>query len=243
MVFLEPLELVFIHIPKTGGTSFTEYLRHMYHINLDANALFGAPGETINLHSLQHCTYREIREWLHDRGKDIGDYTILAFIRSPYYRLMSELFYLQRIPPNTKPTEVYRFAKALLEERDPPLLYDTYARYDNHLLSQSEFLIDESGEIPNNLTILESEDIDSIFPLLDTRRLNASFGGKTTPDYYDRWINDDFRQLVQTYYAKDFAMLFDPSGKVKPNIITRLKIFPKSLALCNPSRLVFRRNT
>jgi hypothetical protein len=101
---------ILIHIPKTGGTSF-----HMFLLRMETNVdptlgfnrankknLFGR-AENFN-HTLQHCTYEQIKNIIEKRiiipdvsefisSTNIDDYNIYAIVRNPYDRMVSEYFW------------------------------------------------------------------------------------------------------------------------------------------------------
>ena len=54
------VNLLFIHIPKTGGTSLEKYLSDKYYIPLNENSLWTNIKNGYNNVSLQHQTYTSL---------------------------------------------------------------------------------------------------------------------------------------------------------------------------------------
>lgn len=121
--------ILFVHIPKTGGTTVEDWLRTLGPLRLFH---FGHP-EALRC-TPQHLTMRDLEALL---GKDFFDYAF-AIVRNPYERIASE----------------YRMHAALARERffpglpDFPLWLESNLReaardachLDNHLRPQWAFL-------------------------------------------------------------------------------------------------------
>lgn len=114
-------KIVFIHIPKTGGSSFTQVLRQ----NGD-NPVFHHG--FLNGHSAQHTTFRELKELnLIPEG-----FKIVSIIRHPYERFVSEYNYRKEYVP------LQQFADRLFFHTED---------WDNHNLGSSRFLDESNAEI------------------------------------------------------------------------------------------------
>lgn len=207
-MLIEKAKLVFIHIPKTGGTTFEHYLfdRH----NIPPDDLYN---KVYNHHSLQHCTYQEIKKMT---LQDIRQYRVIAFIRNPFHRIISDLYHFQLIGPQTTKEQVHEKVVRMFSHGET--VNGVYLNWDNHLIPQSDYLVDENGNIPDNIIIIETSGIDTILPkigfrdfekkpreLVNTRRMN-----------YDRFFLEKTKEFIRQQYQKDFDLFFDlKTGRLK----------------------------
>ena len=99
--------VLFIHIPKTGGTSCENYLSFRFNIPLNYKSLFGTHQSVKKFpgikSSLQHITYNQIVQYskLKLLNIDFNNIKIFTIVRNPYERIMSDLFYLKLITIDT----------------------------------------------------------------------------------------------------------------------------------------------
>ena len=89
------INLLFIHIPKTGGTSLEQYFSDKYSIPLNIKSLYSDRINNLLFNSsLQHLTYNTIF-----KNKDILDIDflntlkIITIVRNPYTRIIIDLFF------------------------------------------------------------------------------------------------------------------------------------------------------
>ena len=87
------VNLLFIHIPKTGGTSISDYFVKKYNIPLNELSFAGFNiANNINVPT-DHFTYKNIYiDYL--LNLDLSNLKILTVVRNPYERLISHLFFL-----------------------------------------------------------------------------------------------------------------------------------------------------
>src|SRR5579863_10557438 len=111
MPYIKDANILFIHIPKTAGTSIEKYFSKKYSIRFDTKSLFGfleknviIPEQFDRTISLQHQTYTTIVKFKKELGIDINDSTkIITIVRNPYTRLVSDLFFNKLIKKETNP--------------------------------------------------------------------------------------------------------------------------------------------
>lgn len=129
------INILFIHIPKTGGTSLEKYFASLAEVDypLKTENLYGSPWfpesraswflESPTHHipvpkmtcsSLQHMTYENLLRWSR-KYFNIKIYNpipirIFTIVRNPYERTISDLFFFKFIDIDTKP---YHVAKIL----------------------------------------------------------------------------------------------------------------------------------
>ena len=121
--------LLFIHIPKTGGSSLEKYFSVKFNIPLNKKSLMSTEDireyydkPEINS-SLQHLTYGTIIKYKDFFKIDENNIQILSVVRNPYNKIMSDLFYLKKINVNSTKEEVYEKMQIYLQEN-----------YDNHII-------------------------------------------------------------------------------------------------------------
>ena len=141
MPYFKPLNLLYIHIPKTGGMSIEEYLYQKCNMERDEKNIYGYYYDRTNRirveneRTLQHLTYNEIIEKKQWFDIEIGncknkDMKILVSIRNPFERIVSDLFW-NKTSGVTKETTKEEFYQILYKY----LYVDTDVLIDNHINS------------------------------------------------------------------------------------------------------------
>ncbi len=167
--------VVFLHIPKTGGTSVCRSLRDHGDAPLYSDESYTGPG-----HSPQHSTYRELVKLnMVPQG-----FRVMAVVRNPYDRFVSEYN--------------WRVGAGLV---DPGMSQGQFAqdffaggRFDNHDLAQVEFT---EGALVDRLLRFESMagEFYANFGFA-LRHDNASTGA--------REIEPAAKELVALHWGRDF---------------------------------------
>lgn len=199
------VNILLIHIPKTGGMSLEHYFSDKYNIPLGKKSLYttGTVGNFTNGISYQHQTYMILKQ-----NKDILDInfdnlTIITIVRNPYERLISHLFYLSCIPQDATPKKVYNTIKRIFD-----IYKGNDMLHDNHIKPQYLFLLDETGEINKNIKILKTENLDNMMHEHGysdfNRKHNTNKYNISNTDYM-KFLNDDSIFLINTFYDRDFT--------------------------------------
>ena len=158
-------EITFIHIPKSGGTTIEKFLQSKGY----KMSLFTSTGSIfINGHTPQHCTYRELNELnlLTDK--------MFTIVRPETERVLSEYFYILEKRPDLKKlfTDFDSFLELFLDEKNSLL-------FDNHNLSNNDFLINSDGLIDERIKIFDFFDIRGLEEYLGITGLNSIHEMKT----------------------------------------------------------------
>jgi len=205
MPYYKDINLLFIHIPKTGGTSLEQYLQKktrqtVYSVFNSSNVLF----EKFKLKtpSLQHLTYKEILEYKDMLNVDFDEkLKIITIVRNPYDRIISDLFFNDLINENSTAPQVYEVIQKYI--------YQDYYDHDNHNKPQYEFLIDDNNSIIPNIAIFKTETLtpDLIKYGYDDFNLNFHSNKKNIKkDKYANYLNNDSIKLINDFYKKDFEL-------------------------------------
>ncbi len=206
--------LLFIHIPKAGGTSLQLYFSEKYNIPLNNKSLYGDFIEKHKLHnnintSLQHMKYLTIFEYKDFFGINFDNINIITIVRNPYERIISDLFWSIKISIDTSKDKVFDIIKT----------YVLSNNLDNHNIPQYLFITDDNKELIPNIKILHTETLQSdMFNLGYTDFSIKENSNKHNVNYYD-YLNNDAIQLINDFYDYDFKLfnyekIFIPSLEV-----------------------------
>ena len=105
------INVLFVHIPKTGGTSCENFFSSKFNIPLNTNSLYGFKYDKklmpdINS-SLQHITYNQMVQYSKVLNIDFDNIKIFTIVRNPYERVVSDLFFNKMININSNKIEVF----------------------------------------------------------------------------------------------------------------------------------------
>ena len=195
--------ILFIHIPKTGGSSLELYFKSKFQIPLDNKSLYLFLEENnknnIEINSsLQHLTYKTILKYEKEFNIDFNNIKIITIVRNPYERIISDFFFLHKININTSKEEVFDIIKTYL-------LSDNL---DNHNLPQYVFITNDNKELIADLHILHTETLTTDMHNLGYEDFNTYTNvnvNKEKVDYYN-YLNNDSINLINDFYDYDFKL-------------------------------------
>ena len=196
------INLLFIHIPKTGGTSLELYFSHKYNITLDNKSLFWfLPAEikimnNIKINSsLQHISYNTIMEYKDFFTIDTNNLIIISIIRNPYDRIISDLFFLKKINIDSSKEEVTNTIKIYLTEN-----------IDNHVCPQYLFITDDNKQLIPNIKILHTERLNIDMHNLGYEDFNIKKNCNPHKICYENYLNNDSIKIINEFYDDDFKL-------------------------------------
>jgi len=213
MPYFQELNILFIHIPKTGGTTIEHYFKNKLNIKLSKKYLFSL-SDTINGHTYQHLTYNEIYNKKNELNVIFNDsLNIFSAVRNPYERLISELFYQAIINKDMNKNDV---EEKIIDYINSP------STYDNHKIPQYLFLIDSSGNINKNIKIIRTESLNNDMKKngFDDFKGESNRSFRNILNYYT-YLTTNSIKLINNYYSKDFELF----GYKKINTDINLEIY------------------
>jgi hypothetical protein len=192
MPIFEKEKVIFIHIPKTAGTSIGTLFDTNYQ------------KKCFSLDHFKHNTFIEYSNLLKNK---INNYTIFSFIRNPYDRILSYFkFHLER------DAKLSKLKNEIVKENNISNQFSLYLdlTLNNKILSyknepylvsrtQTCFLINDNNTIDPKIKIFKYENLDKQLPNLP--KLNISKSNLLKKDIY----NKDNIQIIKKYFLEDFV--------------------------------------
>jgi hypothetical protein len=197
------INILFIHIPKTGGSSLENYFSLKFGIELNKKSLHICEFEQTKLKndiiinsSLQHLTYKNIFEYQKEFNVDFNNIKIITIVRNPYERIISDLFFFNKINIDSSKEEVFNIITEYL-------LSDNL---DNHNIPQYLFITDYNKVLIPNIHILHTETLTTDMHDLGYQDFNNYDNvNKKKIDYY-KYLNNDSINLINYFYNYDFKL-------------------------------------
>ena len=204
MHIFSKINTLFIHIPKTGGTSLVAHFQRRGKEVINLSNRYAPP---------YHQTYLSIKNHL----PNVDDYKIITVIRNPFNRLVSDLLFLKNHFLKNHPY-LHQYFLSVDELYKPEILEKKVFWYlndcknediDNHKLEQYKFIINENQELVKNILIFRTETLEkdlkeaSIIDENDTlEKENVSAGLED----YTTFLTDNAKNAIMEYYKIDFYL-------------------------------------
>jgi len=197
------VNILFIHIPKTGGSSVDYYFSSKFNIPLNNNSLFDfidnktKTNKNIIINSsLQHITYKQIIQYNKVFNIDFNNIKIITICRNPYERIISDLFWHKKININTSKNEVFNIINEYLVSD----------KYDNHNIPQHIFITDNNKKIIDNIHILHTETLTNDMKCLGYDDFNNFINNNPEKINYFNYLNNDSIRVINDFYHYDFVL-------------------------------------
>lgn len=176
-------KIVFIHIPKTGGSSIQEQL-----ISSGDELLFWSPEfKKVNTHTPQHSTFSELKQMnLLPSG-----FKIVSCIRHPFARYISQYNY-KRTFQNFE-CDIHEFTEWFFNDSDNIT--------DNHNLSMFEYLKNDEGEVDKSILLIKFPNIKEEFEAITGIRLDKHEMNSTK---YITNLPEEIKEIVYNKWKDDF---------------------------------------
>lgn len=204
-------KLIFVHIPKTGGSSIEKALGLFGRDNCGSNEpseeiLYGITGPR----AMQHYTAAGIRKAL--GPGPFRDYFKFAFVRNPYDRIVSAYHFHCKYGGESLSFEDYvvkRLAHRKLALKIPAALRPSFKPdlMDDHIVSQHRFVLNAAGR-PLVDFIGRFENLPA-----DFEKIRARFGIESGLPHINKSERAGCREyytpralrIVRTFFWRDFA--------------------------------------
>jgi hypothetical protein len=185
----DEVNILYIHIPKTGGTSIEEYMSNRYNISLDERSLYyNLPGI-----SLQHYTYENII--YHPQIILVPGFSTFTIVRNPYHRIISDLFFIGLATIGMSTTDIFEIISNQY----------MYTERDNHTRPQYEFIYNMSNNILyDHIYVLKSESLSQDIRALGYTDFDIHANKGPIENHMD-YLNRDSIDYINRVYALDFA--------------------------------------
>ena len=205
MPYYKEKTLLFIHIPKTGGTVIEDEIKKKYKQTLYSGYINNILESPFNKFSLQHQFYTTIYKYQNKLDVNFNNIKIFTVVRNPYDRIISDLFWWKRkkkypeFKINYNDTEeIYNFIKNNYLNRDD---------LDNHNQPQYKFITDENLNLISNIKILKCETLnDTNNELNKFLGFNINIKKENINKDYSKFLNKKSILLINEYYKKDFEL-------------------------------------
>ena len=192
MPFIFDHNLLFIHIPKTGGTSI-ERKFGLDTFTHNSDICYSWTEEDINgiIFSPQHYTPPMVAERYNNEYNNCKKFTI---VRNPYTKIISEYFYRETVYDLSKlESFIDKIPLKWTDHTIPQKRYFENINYDYVL--RFENLNEEFSEMANDFNFSG-----------DLFHLNSSRTGKKSSDYIKE-LNKNCIQKINEIYHEDFEFL------------------------------------
>lgn len=206
MPYYKTSDLLFIHIPKTGGTVIEQQIKKQHNQTLwtgPKNNILPSPFNNI---SLQHQFYTTIYKFKDKLNINFDNIKIFCVVRNPYDRIISDLFFLKLIKPNFSAIQVYNVIKNNYINRND---------IDNHNQPQYKYITDKNENIISNIKIFRCEQLNKINKQLNEFiGFNINIVKKNVNKDYSKYLNKQSIKIINDYYKKDFELFNYPLIKI-----------------------------
>jgi len=193
MVWCEQRQLIFIHIPKTGGTSVEAKLRLLKRAN--GYGIF-------NKRARQHFFWKDYLQLLGDEKYNM--WNKFSICRNPYDKLISEYFWCPVAGHRKNQTldEFIDYCKEVVEADN----YDETI-YHDHFIPQHKFIFDNNNNLQIN-KLFRFEDYDELEKyLLKEHNINNKKKINVGKHKKEVILNEFQKKKIYEIYKKDFELL------------------------------------
>jgi len=187
---------IFIHIPKTAGTT----INHMFNVKKykKTDALYENDGNIEWDHATAHMVKLK-------NEKRYELFYKFAIVRNPYDRLVSEYFFKKE----SNDIRIVDCSQLKFDEYID-FLYKNFDKIMGEKHSIKSHFIPQSNFILSNVNIFKFENIKDCFDMIEEKfniKNTNEFKNKSTHDFYEAYYDRKLKQKVADIYYLDFKLL------------------------------------
>jgi hypothetical protein len=198
MPYYTTINLLFIHIPKTGGSVIENGIKKKYKQTLYSGRTNDLLPHPYNTKSSQHQFYTTLYEYRNKLNLNFDKIKIFSVVRNPYDRIISDLFWHSLIKKEFTDEQVYDVIKNNYLNRN---------NLDNHNEPQYKFVTDEKNNLIPNIKIFNCETLNESNDELNTfLGININIKQNNVNKDYSRYLNKKSISLINEFYKKDFEL-------------------------------------
>lgn len=186
-------KILFIHIPKTAGTSIETFF------NMHHKGCFFQKKHSIEIDGIkfcpQHLRYKDLKK----RLDNIERFFSFSFVRHPYDRIISEFFYKKELTRSRKKNDINKWVKNFIENNN-----------DDHSLPQHEFIFDENENVLVDF-LGKYENLNKDFNELlnklgynNNKLPNKKISKLRKKRNFNEYLSNESKELIYEKYKKDF---------------------------------------
>lgn len=192
------INLLFIHIPKTGGTNIERKLLAKYSQRLWSGGMSNPANAPYNGGCFQHQFYSILYKYRDELEINFENIKMFCVVRNPYDRIISDLLWRRLIKKDFTTDEIYNVIKE-------NYLYKK--ERDNHNVPQYRFITDENLEVNPDIKIFKCEELNEINDELNKfLGFNIDIKQKDVNKDYSMYLNKNSISLINEFYKKDFEL-------------------------------------
>lgn len=198
--------LLFVHIPKTGGTSIESYFIKK---GVDPTSMLSSdtwiPTHTAWKRgvSLQHQTFRDIVAHTKATGGSMKSLPKMCVVRNPYTRVVSDLFFNGLINDTSTAADVEIELKKYVDA-----YLNNEIAFDNHARPQVDMIRNRVNKILPGFRILRCETLTADMRALGFTDFNVHENRnrhQLDDTAYMNLLTDESIRIINEVYAEDFA--------------------------------------
>ena len=142
-----------------------------------------------------HFTNKNILKYKDYFNINYDNINIITIVRNPYERIISDLFYFNKIGIDTSKDKVFTIMKNYLSET-----------LDNHNIPQYIFITNDNKKLVPNIKLLHTETLKNDMMQLGYEDFNIKdLCNNNKVNYYD-YLNNDSIHLINNFYDYDFKL-------------------------------------
>lgn len=194
------VNILFVHIPKTGGTSLEKYFSTKFNTELNKESLYTIqPKDFFNGISYQHQLFKTIKMNKSLFRIDYENLQVITIVRNPYFRIISDLFFKNLIKESFSKDDVHKAIENYFSDINN-------VKHDNHRIPQYLFLTDDNNNLIKNISIFKTETLNKDMIELGFTDFNSyeHVTNIRNKNYYS-YLNMNSINLINEYYEKDFT--------------------------------------